>query len=98
MARPDAQEGSPTNQRPREFPTVPAGTRFVVLSGADQGKQLPLGEGVHHVGRDESCQLVLRDGGVSRQHLEIVVQPHGILVRDLESRNGSFFGGARFPR
>jgi two-component system, NtrC family, response regulator len=96
VATPDAQEGSPTDQRPREFPTVSAGARLLVLSGADQGKQLRLEAGVYHVGRDESCQLVLRDGGVSRRHLELVVQPHGILVRDLDSRNGSFYEGARF--
>jgi len=97
VARLDAQEGSPTtDQRPREFPTVSEGARFVVMTGADQGKILRLAAGAHYVGRDETCQLVLRDGGVSRRHLEIVVQPHGIVVRDLDSRNGSFYQGARF--
>jgi DNA-binding NtrC family response regulator len=92
----DAQDGLSTDQRPREFPTVPSGASLLVVSGADQGKQLKLEPGIHYVGRDETCELVLRDGGVSRRHLEIEVQSHGIVVRDLESRNGSFYQGARF--
>lgn len=47
------------------------------------------------LGRDALCDLVLRSGGVSRQHAEIVVQdgPVRYALRDLKSRNGTSVGG-----
>ena len=75
---------------------VPARTRVLVLSGPDQGKQLLLERGTYFIGKAPNCDLVLSDASVSRQHLELQVAEGGILVRDLGSTNGSFFGGARF--
>lgn len=45
------------------------------------------------LGRDPLCDLTLRAGGVSRQHAELDRSPDGYLLRDLDSRNGTTFGG-----
>lgn len=47
------------------------------------------------LGREALCDLVLRSGGVSRQHAEIVLQeaPVRYVLHDLKSRNGTSVGG-----
>ncbi len=47
------------------------------------------------IGRDESCDIVLDDSLVSRQHARLVVGPEGAVVVDLESRNGVRVNGER---
>jgi DNA-binding NtrC family response regulator len=47
------------------------------------------------VGRNAACQVVLDDGKVSAVHAEFVATEHGVRVRDLGSRNGTFVGGVR---
>lgn len=43
------------------------------------------------IGRDETCDIVLRDGIVSKQHAEICLVEGRWLLRDLNSTNGTFF-------
>ncbi|HUJ62178.1 MAG TPA: FHA domain-containing protein [Kofleriaceae bacterium] len=45
------------------------------------------------LGRDPLCDLVLRTGGVSRQHAEIDRKGTAFELRDLDSRNGTALGG-----
>ena len=47
------------------------------------------------VGRNAACQVVVEDSKVSAVHAEFVASPHGVRVRDLGSRNGTFVGGVR---
>ena len=48
------------------------------------------------MGRDASCQLALRDAGISRQHAEIVTTDEGgFAIRDCGSKNGTALGGVR---
>lgn len=51
------------------------------------------------IGRDESCDIVLPDSGVSRRHAELIVgddgRPGSLSVRDLGSTNGTFVAGER---
>src|SRR5262245_22695523 len=75
---------------------MPARLRLVVLSGPDRGKQLVLTHGTYFVGKHPRCALVLTDARVSRRHLELRIGAQGVEARDLGSRNGSFFRGARF--
>jgi transcriptional regulator with GAF, ATPase, and Fis domain len=76
----------------------PDGAVLVVLDGeaAQREAKIPgrVG-GVLKIGKAPDNQLVLPDATVSRYHLEIVRGEHGIVVRDLGSRNGTFVGGAR---
>jgi diguanylate cyclase (GGDEF)-like protein len=69
---------------------------LLVLSGLDMGNATSVGEQGVVIGRDDKCDLTLRDDGISRRHLE--VRPYGadrVIVRDLESTNGSFVRGQR---
>jgi DNA-binding NtrC family response regulator len=91
----DDRDGGPTEQL--VAPTAaPRRLRLVVASGPDRGRSLLLAPGTHRVGKSRSCELVLADGAVSGQHLALEVSDAGVVVRDLGSTNGSWFGGARF--
>ena len=47
------------------------------------------------IGTAEGCALRLADDRISRRHCEVRLGPHGFLVRDLGSRNGTLFEGSR---
>src|SRR5205814_2147444 len=42
--------------------------------------------------REETCEVVLRDAGISRRHAEIV-RGESFVLHDLESKNGTLLGG-----
>jgi DNA-binding NtrC family response regulator len=81
---------------PDQAPIVPDQMILQVIDGPERGRELALTRGSYVVGKDPSCSLVLTDAGVSRQHLELRVSGDGVLVRDLNSRNGTYYQGARF--
>jgi two-component system, NtrC family, nitrogen regulation response regulator GlnG len=89
-------DGPSTDIADGKSPSLPEKLRMLVIGGPDQSKQLVLERGTYLVGKAPGCDLVLTDNAVSRQHLEVQVRESGVLVRDLGSTNGSFFGGARF--
>ncbi|MGF1663395.1 MAG: FhaA domain-containing protein [Kineosporiaceae bacterium] len=64
-----------------------------------EGHRYVLAHPVTVLGRDETCDIVLPDSGVSRRHAELVVDHSGggtrLAVRDLGSTNGTFVDGAR---
>lgn len=68
--------------------------KLVVTSGADEGNEVPLQTTVE-LGTHPSCGLVLTDPAVSRKHLLVVLSDGKVVAKDLGSRNGTFFGGAR---
>lgn len=47
------------------------------------------------IGTNDSCDLVLQDGSVSRFHCELLVGNQQIRVRDLDSTNGTIIDGTR---
>src|SRR6185295_11158105 len=53
----------------------------------------PLCEGRTVVGRAHTCDVVINDDSISRQHAEIVVLTDQVQVSDLESRNGTYRDG-----
>jgi two-component system nitrogen regulation response regulator GlnG len=68
-----------------------------VVSGPDRGRSLSLRKGQRYVvGKSPNCDLPVTDRQVSREHLSLEVGGDAITIRDLGSRNGSFFQGARF--
>ena len=52
-------------------------------------------EGSMTVGSHPDAGLSLSDSTVSRYHVELTARPDGVRVRDLESTNGTWLGGAR---
>lgn len=47
------------------------------------------------IGSDPTCDVVLDDPAVSRRHCEIKTSDKGFMVRDLQSRNGTWVQGLR---
>jgi DNA-binding NtrC family response regulator len=87
----------PTEKVPGPQTSVPVGARLVVVTGPDRGRELVLAaDTTYRIGKHESCDLALTDGGVSRQHLELALADDGLRVRDLDSKNGSYYQGAQF--
>jgi DNA-binding NtrC family response regulator len=74
----------------------PVRVKLVFLSGPDAGRSHVLEAGRYVLGTSSSCDHVLKDRAVSRQHLTLEVREDGVLARDMGSRNGSFCEGMRF--
>jgi DNA-binding NtrC family response regulator len=65
-----------------------------VVAGPEAGASATLDRRAT-VGSSEENSLVLTDPQVSRNHLEVLAHDLGWLVRDRESRNGTFYRGAQ---
>lgn len=76
----------------------PLGAVLRVSSEAAQPKSLRLTEGAVVVGSGEGSDLVLREPTVSRRHAEFELVADGVAVRDLGSRNGTYYLGQRVEK
>ena len=64
-----------------------------IIEGPEAGRQIPL-PGPVVLGRDSSAGIGLQqDELLSRQHVKLTPQDDGVLVEDLDSRNGTFVDG-----
>lgn len=63
--------------------------------GASERASLKLGPGSYLIGAGPDCDLIIDDGAVSRNHLRLTLAPEGVVVEDLESRNGTFYLGQK---
>src|SRR5688572_21787184 len=66
--------------------------RLVVASGPDAGRELEVGKPRVSGGRSIINDLVLQDKAVSGTHFEVLVRDDGYRLRDLDSRNGTYYG------
>lgn len=67
-----------------------------VVGGKNDGKEIPLKEGVFLIGRSEGCHLRPRSDLISRKHCRIKVTPDGeVNIKDLKSRNGVVLNGKK---
>ncbi|HWW83088.1 MAG TPA: FHA domain-containing protein [Vicinamibacterales bacterium] len=57
------------------------------------GREQPLPEGSHVIGRDVSASISLRSPKVSREHARIVIEGGVAVLEDLGSKNGTFLRG-----
>lgn len=73
----------------------PLGAIVRVVGARAAPTEYRLGDKTCLVGADASCDVVIDNASVSRQHVELGLVPEGISVRDLGSRNGTFFLGQR---
>ncbi|MEM9710965.1 MAG: FHA domain-containing protein [Actinomycetota bacterium] len=70
--------------------TVPARLRRSL-----DGELFTLSDRVTSIGRDDEQDITLPLSAISRSHAEIERTPHGYVLRDLGSRNGTFVNGER---
>ncbi|MBK8171587.1 MAG: sigma 54-dependent Fis family transcriptional regulator [Sandaracinaceae bacterium] len=70
-------------------------SKFVVTQGPDKGKEILIEKERITIGRSVICDLVLADKAVSGSHFEIVATEKGVILRDLESTNGTYCGDVR---
>lgn len=68
---------------------------LVETTGTHRGREHPMPYGEHILGRGRGATVMLDDPDVSRQHARIVVEPDGLTVFDLGSKNGLRVGGRR---
>ncbi len=68
---------------------------LILVATQDGGPEIatPLGMTPLVVGTDPECDVTLRDPAVSRRHARFSVTTSGVMVRDLESKNGTSIGG-----
>src|SRR5690606_16235087 len=78
--------------RDRERAPLPVVIK-VVAGGQGASYRLAGGSCVLGAGRD--ADLVVDGATVSRRHAELMLDAEGVLVRDLDSRNGTFYLGQR---
>jgi transcriptional regulator with PAS, ATPase and Fis domain len=72
--------------------------RVTVVSGPDTGAVHAIPQHAAIIGRAAGADVKLTDPTVSSFHVEITADERGVRVRDLESRNGTMYAGARIDR
>ena len=68
-------------------------TKLHILNGPDFGQSYDLKEGMISIGRSPHNDVQLKDKTVSRSHLIIRKTRNRFFIKDLKSRNGTFFNG-----
>lgn len=67
--------------------------QLIVVQGKPEGKSITLTGPCFKIGRGENCNLRPNSEMVSREHVEIVISPDQVTVKDLGSRNGTQLNG-----
>jgi hypothetical protein len=94
----EGEVGVPPTEHTRRFSPVstPAAAPGRTLRiHAEDGQEITVDSQSIRIGRGIDNDLVLRDVRVSRHHASIDPSPHGWIVRDLQSTNGTFVNGRR---
>ena len=68
---------------------------LTVIQGPDRGRTFEVEAESSTIGRDASCEVPLRDPGVSRRHAVLVQKGGRCLLQDSGSHNGTQINGAR---
>jgi DNA-binding NtrC family response regulator len=78
------------------MPPLPA---IVEVVGAERpATRLRLAGGSCVLGAGADADVIVHDEAVSRRHVELTLVPEGVAVRDLGSRNGTFYAGQRIEK
>jgi len=67
--------------------------RLVITNGVQEGRVLRLRSGINRIGRSVENHLQVLDPSVSSAHCEVIYSDAEVLVRDLNSTNGTFIDG-----
>lgn len=68
---------------------------FFIMTGPDAGRSGRLRQSTIRIGTATDNDIVLSDKAVSRHHAQVEFTPEGLLLRDLDSTNGTFVGQLR---
>jgi pSer/pThr/pTyr-binding forkhead associated (FHA) protein len=68
---------------------------LTVVQGRSASSTIKLIDGVTTIGRHDACQLRIQSSQVSRKHCEIFEKKGLLLVKDLNSSNGTIVNGKR---
>jgi S1-C subfamily serine protease len=68
---------------------------LIVRSGPDAGTALEVEDAPVVLGRQQGCDLVVRDTRSSRRHLELTPVDGGLHMKDLGSANGTYLDGKK---
>ena len=81
-----------------QVPDIPQTPLLCGQAGSFSGQKLrvPRNKPIS-LGREASCQLVLASKQVSRKHCEVRLAADGLIIRDLNSANGTKVNGTRIP-
>jgi transcriptional regulator with PAS, ATPase and Fis domain len=71
------------------------GAEVEVIGGADAGARAAIDVAGVTIGAGTGCDVRLSDTLASRRHCELRATADGVLLRDLGSKNGTYFAGAR---
>jgi len=66
---------------------------LLVLEGPGAGQRIMIEQQPLIIGREETCDVVIPDRQVSRQHARIRLETDHYLLEDLGSKNGTFVNG-----
>ena len=75
--------------------SVAGAAKAVVVSGPDEGLEVPIARGAVEIGTGQKCALRLTDQAVSRSHATITSDGNRIRIKDSGSRNGTYLGGTK---
>jgi pSer/pThr/pTyr-binding forkhead associated (FHA) protein len=67
--------------------------KLKVQAGSNSGKEIPVPVSPFVIGRSSECQLRPKSDAISRNHCSILISDQTAIVRDLNSRNGTFVNG-----
>ncbi|QDE87556.1 AAA family ATPase [Myxococcus xanthus] len=70
--------------------------KLMVLSGPESGQSHALTRPAYVLGKAPTCDIVLTDKTISREHLKLTVHDEHVVATDMGSRNGSSCDGRRF--
>jgi pSer/pThr/pTyr-binding forkhead associated (FHA) protein len=60
-----------------------------------RSQEIPVRRSPLVIGRREGAGLQIPDAGISREHCELVIEEDAVLIRDLNSSNGTFVNATR---
>ena len=80
---------------PKKFVEPPTMARLQIQMPESEPADYQLPPGCYRVGREGDKEILLPHHSVSRDHCEIWVMDDAVMVRDLESRNGTVIDGER---
>jgi hypothetical protein len=70
---------------------------LLVLEGPGAGQRIVIEQQPLIIGREETCDVVIPDRQVSRQHARIRLEADQYVLEDLGSKNGTFVNGQELP-